>query len=272
MGKIYLSIAGFNILCRMEESEQTYHRNRFLDMVEKDYGEFVVDKPKKVDFTMIINSTNMTSMEIRENTNNKNVKNHMVCLFHVDEKRHVLSTHNPLGNFDLESIVNQVVYQYLLPHNKGFVLHGSSVRYKDKAFINEGRRGAGKSTTAQLLKGLCEVFSDDSIVVRKYKNRFYAYQPFFHEKNYNFERTNKDYKIEKIFFIRKSKKNYLEEIKNKNLILNKILKQVFTYPDGINIQFPLLTDFVNTADFYYLYVRKDEKEFKKFFKKEILKV
>jgi hypothetical protein len=270
MKKINLNIAGFNILCEIEEAEQRYHGEKFLEMLTNNYSGFISKTVKRPDFTIDIFTTNVISFEIKPQRTDKNTKNFNFTQFHINEKTRILSAHNPLGSFDFESVVNEIMYHNLLPFNKGLVLHGSSIAYKDKSFIFEGVPGAGKSTTAQLLRGLCNILSDDSLIVRKINNKFYSYSPIFHEKNFNFEKTGEAYLLNKVFFIKKADKCEIKEIKDKNFLLQKIIGQVFTYDKKVNFQFPLITEFVNKTDFYYLYVKKDEKVFKQFFKKEIL--
>lgn len=268
MEKIYLNIAGFTILCDVVDVEYKYHSKKFIDMVLADYSRFILEKPKKPDYTLKIFFSGNLLLDIR--AGNGNFENYYIRSFHVNENKRIISTHNPLGSFDFEFLINRMIYKYLLPHSKGFNIHGSSVGHKNNAFIFEGKSGAGKSTTAQLLKGLCDILSDDSVIIKKVNGKFYYYQTVLHEKNYNFEKSSNAYLIDKVFFIRKAEKCSIKEIKNKDLVLRKILRQVFMYSDKVNIQFPTITEFVNKTDFYYLYVKKDEKIFKDFFRKEVL--
>jgi hypothetical protein len=271
MEKIYLNIAGFTILCQVEDSEQKYHKEKFIKMLRKDYAGFISNKTEKPDFVIKILSTHQVSLEIKSYAKNKNIKNFNILLFHINSKRRTLVAHNPLGSFDFEIAINMIIYHNLLPLFKGFILHGSSIAYKGNSFIFEGRPGAGKSTTAQLLKGLCNILSDDSLIIRKVNNKFYSYQPIVNEKNFNFEKNGNAYLVNKVFFIRKAEECAIKEIKNKNLILQKLIRQVFNYDNKVKLQFPVIAEFVNKTDFYYLYVKKDKKIFKEFFKNEVLK-
>jgi hypothetical protein len=270
MEKIYLNIAGFKLLFKIHPRDQRFYTEKFIQMLKTDYSGFITKAGKGADFTFDIYSYGLVVLsgeDLAKKTNSFNVR-----LFHINEKTHTLRTHNPPGNFDFEFMVNMVLNKYLLSSADGFTIHGSGVSYNDKAYIFEGSNGAGKSTTAQLLNGLCNILSDDSILIRKMNKKFYFFQTLQYEKNYNFAKNKKSYPIDKVFFIRKANKCAVKEIKNKNFILKKMLKQLFTYPDKIKKQFPLIAEFVDKTEFYYLYIKKDEKVFKQFFKKEILKI
>ncbi len=271
MEKIYLNICGFNILLKVHYTDQPYHLDNFVGMVKKNYSGFIKRGKGKVDFTVHVDYTGSVLLKIDKKKNSE-VEYFDMRSSYLDIPKRTLFFNNPPGGLDFEFGLSIILNKYLIPNSNGMALHGSAVSYKNKAFIFEGRNGAGKSTTAQMLNGLCNISADDSIVIRKIKGRFYLFQTIIHDKNYNFKKGWQSYTVDRIFFIKKAKEYKIQKIENKNMILNKILKQIFTYPDMIKRQFPLLVEFANTKDFYYLYVKKDEKEFKKFFKKEILKI
>ena len=271
MEKIYLNIAGFILLFKIHYTDQRFHIENFLDMLKKDYGGFIDNGKQRVDFTFHVHAMGRYIFKINKDKASKD-KNFYIKTFHINEKRRTLTMHNPPGSSDFEFVTSTVLDNFLIPQGKSFIIHGSGVRYKNKVYMFEGQSGAGKSTTAQMLKGLCHIMADDSLIIRKINNKFYFFQNVLHDKNFNFKKEKESYLIDKVFFIRKADKCAIEEIKNKNFILDKMLKQVFTYPGKISIQFPMVAEFVNNTDFYYLYIKKDERIFKDFFKKEILKI
>lgn len=271
MEKIYLGIAGFNLLFKLHHTEKLFHMEKFEKMLRTDYREFIETKKQKIDFTFHIDYMGTVFLNIKKDKHTKN-KNYKISTFNINEKSRALNIHNPPSSSDFEFIVNTVLNKYLMPSGKSFTIHGSAVSYGNNAYLFEGRPGAGKSTTTQLLDGFCNILVDDSMIIRKVNNKFYLYQTIIHEKNYKFKKTNKPFLIDKVFFIKKAEKCSVKEIKNKNTILKKMLKQIYTYEEEFNKQFKILTEFVNETKFYELYIKKDEKIFKEFFKKGVLKI
>ncbi len=270
MEKIYLRIGGFNLLFKIHYTEQLFHMEKFVNMLKNDYGGFIDNGKLRADFIFHIHTMGRYILK-KNKDKDTDGKNFDIRAFHINEKKRTLTMHNPPGSSDFEFMVSTVLDNFLIPQKKSFIIHGSGVSYKGKAYMFEGKSGAGKSTTAQMLRGLCDILADDSMIIRKINNKFHFFQNVLYEKNFNFKKGKESYLIDKVFFIRKADKCALVEIKNKNFILDKMLKQVFTYPGKIKMQFPVIAEFVNKTDFYYLYVRKDGKVFKNFFKKEILK-
>ncbi len=267
MEEIYFNIGDFVILFKILTSEKPYHSAKFIEMLKNDYGGFVAEKTSKPDFSVTVFHRGGYAINSRKLKGSKTV-DFNATLFHINLKRKILHLGNPPGPFEFEFMINYLLGVYLLPKT-GFILHGSSVGYKGESYIFEGPEGAGKSTTSQLLKGLCDVLSDDSVIVRNIKGSWQTYQTLLNEKNFNFKKTSISNKPKGLFFVKKADECKIEKIKNKELILRKVLKQLFTYQDKVSIQFPLLVKFVNENNFYNIYVKKDEQAFKKFFKKEV---
>ncbi len=264
-------MAGFNLSCVIYEHEKKFFTEKFIKMLKDDYSGFISHDTARPDFTIKIIFLGRILVDIKKNPISKNMEL-FKGLFQINEKKRIVYIYDPPGNYDFEFLLQYITYKYLLPLSDAFYMHGSFIGNENKAFVFTGREGAGKSTTAQLLNGLCDVLGDDTLIIRKEKNNFYAYQTMQHEKNYNFDKSNKRYLVNKVFFIIKAKRCLTEEITDKELILDKILKQLFVYDEKQDFQFPVITEFVNKTDFYYLYVKKDEKVFKNFFRKEILKL
>jgi hypothetical protein len=155
----------------------------------------------------------------------------------------------------------------LLLKNRGFILHSSASISEDEAFVFVGSSGAGKSTSAKLLKEEYPRLNDDKSIIRKVNNNYFCYQNSFREKyeyRKNPEIDARGYKVSKLFFLRKSNDFKMEKIADKDLVLKKILKQVLN-----SGQIPIgnAMKFVSSFDnFYYLYFAKDKKRMIRFFK------
>ncbi len=269
--RFYLKVGGFNFVCVLRLTEHGYPNHKFAELLENEYSDFFSKKVSRPDFTLDFNTTGVVNFNSKK-TDLKDMNAYFFHLFSFDKKKRRLYFDHPVGQFEFEFIINTLMSQYLLPSNNGFNLHGSAVVYGDNAYLFEGVSGAGKSTTSQLLKGLCDILSDGSLVVRKEKNKFYAYETIIHDKKWNFKRLNKGFPVKKVFFVRKSDNCSVEEIKNKTFVLQKFLRRVFAYEGKLSTRFKLIAEFVSRTDFYYIYVKKDGKIFKDFFKKEILRI
>lgn len=270
MEKIYLQVGGFNILLEIGDSERKFPKEQFIKMLLYDYSEFIIRKPKKTHFVFKIYTSRYIHLEEKEADNT--FDNYHTHFFSIKRNGNWGFINIPPSHLEFEFIITFIINKYLIWKTKSFTLHGSSVVFKDKIFIFEGVSGAGKSTTAKLLEGLCETFSDDEMIIRELNGDIFAFQTINHAKNWNFKRTKESFGINSIFFIKKSKNCYVKKIENKDIALKKILKQVFTESIDLKTQFILISDFVNKNRFYELGVKKDSKIFKQFFKKEILKI
>lgn len=270
MEKIYLNIAGFNFLLILKDIQQRYYQEEFKKMILNKYPNFIVKSNNKIDFKLIADYKGSVDVYVSEHEDK--IRRVFTNDYSIDGARKKATVNYTVSQLQFDMIIKEIIDRYLFKKNKGFYLHGSAVGKNNKAFLFLGKSGAGKSTTAQLLGGLCKVLSDDFLIVRKNKKDFSYYQSISYEKNWDFKRTNDPYQISKIFFVKKAGDFSLEKIENKSKALSMVMKQFFTFDSKLDIQFPLLTEFVNNSEFYYIYVKKDEKLFKDFFKKRVLKV
>ncbi len=70
--------------------------------------------------------------------------------------------------------LDQLLLMYVLAWKEGALFHAAGMEMHGKGYAFLGRSGAGKSTLARSFWGsaLCEVLSDDRVVVRKFGERF----------------------------------------------------------------------------------------------------
>lgn len=68
---------------------------------------------------------------------------------------------------------------YFIESGKGFVFHGSAVKYKGKAYVFTGVSGAGKSTQAALWKSVLgenvTYINDDKPIIKKINGEFFVF-------------------------------------------------------------------------------------------------
>ncbi len=121
----------------------------------------------------------------------------------------------------------RVVSSFFSILGSGFYLHSSGIVHKNKAYLFVGKTGSGKSTLVEKITR-SQVLSDEIVLVRQEKNGdIFAYStPFWGELKQN----DKDLygKIDKIFFIHKSKKVKLKKI-NPCEVIKKIMPNILFF-------------------------------------------
>lgn len=267
--KIILEIAGFNIVLVLRGELMKYYKEAFYGLIFDKYKEFVVKGGKKTDFVIKLSPKNQ--FRFIEKKDGRGRRKIYLLDYIEDFKRKTIYTDYSLSQAKFEMILRQIFSQFLLPKTNGFFLHGSVAGYNDKAYIFMGQAGSGKSTTVKLLDGLCNILSDDSLIIRKRRGRFYYYQTPFYEKEWNFRRRTKPYEVANAFFIRKAPFFKIEKADDVEYSLKRVLNQLITEEGKIKYQFPVIAEFVKKTKFYRLYIKKDSSQFKNFFKKEVFK-
>lgn len=269
MNKIYLTIADLSIVLKLKGIGMEYYRKVFYQMIFDKYEDFIVKDQPKVDFTLSFSVKPGLETIVKKD---KEGKTKIYILNYIsDFRKKTVYVDYYLSQAKFEAILRQVFSQYLLPKHQGFFLHGSVAGYNDKAYIFMGQAGSGKSTTVKLLDGLCNILSDDSLIIRKRRGKFYYYQTPFYEKEWNFRRRTKPYEVADAFFIRKAPFFKIEKADDVEYSLKRVLNQLITEEGKIKYQFPVIAEFVNETNFYKLYIKKNSRQFKIFFKDKFLR-
>ncbi len=100
-------------------------------------------------------------------------------------------------------------YAIFVFNNNGFLMHGSCIVNNDEGYLFCGKPGAGKSTVAKLSNS--KVLSDESLIIRDYKDRTIVYgTPFGGE----LKPLNEKAILNKMFFLVQSKETYFEELED----------------------------------------------------------
>jgi len=101
------------------------------------------------------------------------------------------------------------ILQYIAHLNKGFIIHASTVNYKNKGYLFSAVSGTGKSTMAALFKHCgATIINDDRLMVMPKDNSYTVFNtpmPYYQDKN-------KEVKLHKAFLIKQSPKNYIKEL------------------------------------------------------------
>lgn len=118
----------------------------------------------------------------------------------------------------------------------GCCLHASASLYKKNTLLFIGPSGSGKSTMLELTKKLFMPFVDDTILIIKERNKYLACQTPIYEKIVSLKkRTKKTYPIKAICFLSQAKENHLFILKDKNLILSKLVNAGYLLNPKIEI-------------------------------------
>jgi len=156
----------------------------------------------------------------------------------------------------LDFAIDHVIYELfriICPEHNAFLLHSSSLIYKNKAILFIGKSGSGKSTIYNKSKkfGFERINEDMGVVAKKGNN--YFIQDFFYGRKHL---KNKVYPISKIYYLHHSKKNHLKKMtpsESKKLMK----KQVFISNKNTKRNDLLILDVCKKYPSYLLYFKKD---------------
>ena len=131
--------------------------------------------------------------------------------------------------------LGNILLSEILPHFGGFLIHAACVEYRDgHACIFVGPSRAGKTTLAKLWQNRgFEILGDDIVGIRRgEEGNFYAYPVPWGDSLSN-RRMNRRVKLNKIFFISKSKdkRNKIEFISQKEAMNEMIRGSLLPYWD-----------------------------------------
>ena len=119
---------------------------------------------------------------------------------------------SPKIEYPLSYPLDQVLMINLLAKGRGVIVHACGIMDNGHGFLFAGTSRAGKSTTANLWKRKegAVILSDDRIIIRKKKGKFWIYGTPWHgdAKVYSPEKAP----LEKIFFLKHAKKNKVRKI------------------------------------------------------------
>lgn len=156
-------------------------------------------------------------------------------------------------NTNGEELINPLAYPIgallilnKLSQGKGVFLHASGIKDNEgRGYIFCGRSGIGKTTIAKLYlenkRGV--VLNDDRIIVRRLNNKFYAYGGPWHTQDFRLI-SNEKVEINKILFLKQSRKNFVKKISPKEAFEKIIPQAYFAIWDklAINLSFSFLND------------------------------
>lgn len=248
---LFLKTAGFVIKIVLEPAEQVFFKKSTIENIQKTWGRsgfLHKSSSKKPDFEIRF-ASDAKDMGIIEKNEGKD--HYYLSLRRNYSSRKAVAYH--FTSLPLLTILLKEILSFLL-RKDGFLLHASACKdTKSNLKLFLASSGGGKTTTANLLsKGKsCTKFSDDIVVVRKMKEKWYYYSPCFVEKDSL--PMKKEARSAEIYFVKKSQEASVAEIKDKKNVLKEILKQIWV--NSRKLEKDVLTtamSFVADNDFYLL--------------------
>lgn len=241
---IILNVAGFYIQINLFQTEWVYSRDKFTHELLDYYHCFIVDeKDIKSDFIIdIIEQRNFLYY-------NRN-KVGLIELFREKTSNH-LTTYYQLSIIQFQLLINNALH-YLLKKYNGCILHASANAIKDEAVIFLGPTGQGKSTIMKLLNKSYPALADDSIILRKIKNKFYVFQTPTIEKESWVKKSSNSYPLKSIFFLGKKATVFcIKRLIDKNTILNILIRQLLGDQSNSKKQIIFLMDLLRGFTSFY---------------------
>ncbi|KKS98409.1 MAG: hypothetical protein UV73_C0002G0123 [Candidatus Gottesmanbacteria bacterium GW2011_GWA2_43_14] len=242
---VYLKIAGFTFRLVFHPTDWPSTRHHLIKEVEFSLGGFIVKKTYiHVDAT--VHFIDRLGMDVlSEKKSNK----HFINFYENKGKNTAISFYH-IGIVQLIIIIRTIL-QNLLAENKGFIFHGSAVYIDDQAHIFLGKSGAGKSTILRLLAEKCLPLADDTLIIKKEKNNYFLYQAPMIDKQAWVGKSVRRYKMGKLFFLHKDMNYRSKKIKDKQLVLKKLIRVFFTDSGHTGKQMKYLLDFIDKNDTFF---------------------
>lgn len=150
----------------------------------------------------------------------------------------------------------ELLYSLVLPRFDGILLHAAGIKFNGKIFVLLAASAGGKSTISRFaLENGLKLLNDDRIILRKIKDRYFAFGNPWHGE---LRTTSSEYgEIKELYFLKKANKNFIKKI-NKKEMFAKILENSFHLKDSYNKVIEIILDMVNNLEGYTLKFRYDK--------------
>ena len=249
---LYIKVADVIFKFNFQATDWLPIRDFYIKQFVFFFKPFLINSPQLgVDYTINIVSKKRYKYIL------KNRKTELYILLYKKKVTYNAESYYHLSIIQLIMII-EIILQKLLLKNDGFLLHSSVSGLKNRSMIFLGKEGAGKSTITQLIAPEYPILADDRSYIRKKLNKFYFYRPLYSEKNQNVKKNVKKYGIYGVFFLKKSKNCKIVEVKDSNVIIDRLLKQIVTNPELIDKQMKALYEFIKINKFYLFYFNKNK--------------
>lgn len=193
---IFLSIANFYFELVFHNSTEEKSYNRLKKQIHHHYSNFLLQKkPPTSTLTYTIHFYPHPPM-LQINT-----KHILLSFFQINNKSVITFQHISIVQF---ATLLTYLLQKLLKKSGGFFYHASGNSTPQGVLLFTGEPGAGKSTISHLLSSKYPRIADDSIIIRRMNNTYYAFCSHSLEK-IPIQKTYKKHSILGLFSLCKSK-------------------------------------------------------------------
>lgn len=223
MDNLYIKIAGFNIKISFSNESTDPQMEYVAERLKTDLIIYLrrfllFEKPKKIDFEIAF--LDLVEIEVIKTKDNKEY----AYIYNWESDRKVV-TYTKISIYQFERMLKNIFFT-LLGNAGGFGIHASCVIGRRGAYLFLGDSGAGKSTIAALLNDKYPRLSDDITFIKRVRSKYYVFQTPFLQKVAQVKKDQKEYELDKIFFINKSKTFSISRAASKvagELVMSQIL-------------------------------------------------
>lgn len=251
---IFVRIAGYSIKINFHSTEEFHWQDDLFSTISRYYKGFIISKVPKPNF--IIHVSNLAFLTLKKKVAGADAL--FNCL--AFKKDGIISVSYYISFYELSYLITSSIQEHIYASG-GFFLHASSVIIKRAAHIFIGKSGSGKSTISHLLSEKHQILSDDTIIIKKVRNSYYAYQsPLIDKNSREIKKINKGYPVKGIY------KLFKHTDTSKKIILNRIekfngIKKYLIYSPPMGTADRSITLFCrNRTPLYDLYFEKHAKK------------
>jgi len=261
---LFIQIASLTIKIDFRLNVRPFYRISLTRAIYRHLSQFIIRSSRntKADWNVVI--MKQKPWDVWEITKSEGKKiRYFKFFFEKIRKTYYVNYH--IGFFQFLLLLKKAIEDLLYKTGKGFFIHSSACKFRNKNYIFIGKSGAGKSTIIKLFKSMGGIpLSDDSNILINRHRKIYLYQTPFIESNYKIKKENKPLILDGVFFIHKAKKNKIIPIYNKLYIFRRLTLQLFTRRKITKGQTETLFNFIHSNKFYHFYFCKSKTKFELF--------
>ncbi|MCR4263894.1 MAG: hypothetical protein NUV98_04220 [Candidatus Roizmanbacteria bacterium] len=260
MRTIYIYIGDFRIQIKFKKSSGLMFLQekmiREITMLWRGYVYY--QRPKRIDYVVEFQLIPHMKFFVHEHTATR-----FIGLYEqVNDNKIIVSYTISTSQFHF---ILRKILLYLLK-DKGFIFHGAAVANNNDAFLFIGKSGSGKTTISSLLAPNFRSLNDDYTFIQKSGGTYCYYQTPLWERNGWYQKDNKQYKLKKIFFLKKASSCKIEKITDKEFLFKYLVSNLIEEEQYFKNKSKLVFKFVEYFDeFYMLSFTKDRQITTKFF-------
>lgn len=228
---VFLRVAGINLGLNIQQ------KSDYL-FLKKKYQDYLSKEDKKTFYIDIILTKKFKKLPF----------------FRKSNKLFIFSVVSIENNFAYFNDIFLQIFMIILNETEGFIVHASTLCYKNHGYIFMGKEGAGKSTIRKICK-FTESLSDDVAIIRKVRNKYYLFgSPFYQKTKKSY--PNKKVLIKGVFNLTQKKYTKIEKISFFDSFV-ALRSNVFSVED-LQSQNQHINNFLNKSEIFQLDFEKND--------------